>query len=69
MIIAGPFIATCPDHGERPFRRCNPCAWWYCPEPDCWVVIPDEHITPDGASVMRWQPSEDRPTCHQWAAS
>ena len=59
-------IATCPTHGDQEFVRCEPCAWWYCPEPPiplggdiaaavhCQAVIPDEIVTPDGADVIVW---------------
>lgn len=51
----GPFVATCPVHGDQGFVRCHPCLWWHCPERECRSVIPEERVTPDGADVIAWQ--------------
>lgn len=47
-------IATCVEHGDQEFVRCEACMWWYCPEDQCKSVIPDENVTPDGADVIVW---------------
>lgn len=47
-------LATCQEHGDQEFVRCEPCQWWHCPQPECKSVIPDENVTPDGADVIVW---------------
>lgn len=64
MILAGTYLARCPEHGERAFQRCNPCEWWYCPEKTCWSVIPDEDMD---RKVSRWASDEPRIHCKEWA--
>lgn len=54
--------ATCVEHGDQQFVRCEPCQWWYCPVGECKSVIPDENVTPDGADVITWW----APHGHAW---